>query len=252
MKNKPWYQQLFENYSKTYDKEIFTQGTLQEVDFIEKEIGFDKKFTILDVGCGTGRHSVELAKRGYKVTGFDFSADQLKAAQQKAEDANVDIEFLQMDARNFSMDKKFDLAIMLCEGGFPLMETDEENFEILKNVIQTLKTGGKFIFTTLSVLYPIFNNLKKFHDENIVSGSFENHSFDIMTFRDRNTMDIPDDDGKLRKLNCNERYYSPSEITWLLKSLKMKNIEIWACETGNYQKQKLEVKHFEMLVISEK
>lgn len=252
MNNKPWFQELFENYSNTYDKEIFTQGTLQEVDFIEKEIAFDKNTQILDVGCGTGRHLVELAKRGYKVTGFDFSADQLKAAQKKADDAKVEVELLQMDARNFKMNKKFDLAIMLCEGGFPLMDTDEENFEILKNVVQTLNPGGKFIFTTLSVLFPIFNELKKFHDENIVSGAFEKHSFDLMTFRDRNTMEIPDDDGKMRKLDCNERFYSPPEITWLLKSLHMKNIEIWACEVGNYRKQKLDVNHFEMMVISEK
>lgn len=252
MNTKPWYEQLFENYSKTYDKEIFTQGTLQEVDFIEKEIRFDKNTSILDVGCGTGRHSVELAKRGYNVTGFDFSSDQLKAARNKAKAANVTVDFLEMDARHFKIDKKFDLAIMLCEGGFSLMETDEENFEILKNAIQTLKPGGKFIFTTLSVLYPIFNNLKKFHDKNIVSGSFENHSFDLMTFRDQNQMDIPDDDGKIRNLDCNERYYSPSEITWLLKSLNMKNTSIFGCETGNFQKRKLNVEDFEMLVVSEK
>ncbi|NQU54395.1 MAG: class I SAM-dependent methyltransferase [Bacteroidetes bacterium] len=252
MKNSPWYEQLFENYSKTYDKEVFTQGTLQEVDFIENEINFNTDIRILDVGCGTGRHSVELAKRGYKVTGFDLSKDQLNGARQKAKGANVDVEFLQLDARNFQLDEKFDLAIMLCEGGFPLMDTDEENFAILKNVTSALNSGGKFIFTTLSVLYPIFNNLKKFHDENKVNGSFENHSFDLMTFRDRNLMDIPDDDGNIRKLDCNERYYAPSEITWLLKSLTMKNIEILGCEIGNFKKKKLEINDFEMMVISEK
>lgn len=252
MKKKSWFELLFENYSKTYDKEAFTQGTVQEVDFLEKEIDVNKDMSILDVGCGTGRHSVELAKRGYKVTGLDISKDQLKAAREKAKAANVEIEFLHLDARNFQLNEKFDLVIMLCEGGFSLMDTDEENFAILENVNKTLKAGGKFIFTTLSVLYPIFNSLKKFHDENIVTGSFENHSFDIMTFRDKNQMEIPDDDGNVRKLDCNERYYAPSEIKWLLKSLGMKNIEIWGCEIGNFQKKKLSVNDFEMLVISEK
>lgn len=252
MKKQSWYEQLFENYAQTYDKEIFTQGTLQEVDFLEKEIGSNKNISILDVGCGTGRHSIELAKRGYKVTGIDLSNDQLKAASQKAKGANVNVNFLQMDARNIWLTEKFDLAIMLCEGGFPLMETDGENFEILKNVISNLNPGGKFIFTTLSVLYPIFNNLKEFYDENIVAGSFESNSFDLMTFRDKNTFEIPDDNGKMRKLDCNERYYSPSEITWLLETLEMRNITIWGCKTGNFQRQKLTVKDFEMLVISEK
>lgn len=249
---KPWYIELFENYSKTYDKEIFTQGTEQEVDFIEKEIGFNKQLNILDVGCGTGRHSIELAKRGYKVTAFDISADQLKAARKKAKNENVSVQFFQKDARNFRFKQKFDLVIMLCEGGFTLMDTDEENFAILKNATKTLKSNGKIIFTNLNALYPIFNNLKKFHDDNIVSGDFKNHSFNILTLRDKNSFEIPDDDGKIRQLHCNERYYMPSEIMWMLKSLQMKNIEIWGCQTGNYARKELSINDFEMLVISSK
>jgi hypothetical protein len=141
---------------------------------------------------------------------------------------------------------------MLCEGGFPLMDTDEENFDILKNVVSTLNPGGKFIFTTLSVLYPIFNNLKEFHDKNMVSGTFENNTFDLLTFRDNNRFEIPDDNGNIRKLDCNERYYAPSEITWLLKTLGMKDIEIWGCKTGNYTRKPISVNDFEMLVISKK
>ena len=62
--------------------------------------------------------------------------------------------FLQHDARNLPFHKEFDVAIMLCEGGFPLMETDEMNFEILKNVSNALKDKSEFIFTTLNGLFP--------------------------------------------------------------------------------------------------
>ena len=252
MNNKKWYEQLFVNYSQTYDKEIFTQGTLQEVSFIEKEISYDKTISILDLGCGTGRHSVELAKRGYKVTGIDLSADQLKAAREKAKKEKVSVNFIQMDARKLELTEKFGLVIMLCEGGFSLMETDEENFDILKNAVSALEPGGKFIFTALNVLFPLFNSLKEFYDKHPDSGIYEQNSFDLTTFRDRNTYEIPDDDGNIRKLDCNERYYAPSEITWLLKTLHMKNIGIYGCEVGNYYRKKLTVKDFEMLVISEK
>jgi len=50
---KQWYESLFENFANTYEQEVFTKGTLQEVDFIEKEIFSDKTKLILDVGCGT-------------------------------------------------------------------------------------------------------------------------------------------------------------------------------------------------------
>lgn len=81
---KPWYEELFENYAETYDREEFTRGTIGECDFIEKEIHYDKTKKILDIGCGTGRHSVELSKRGYSVTGIDLSETQLRRARQKA------------------------------------------------------------------------------------------------------------------------------------------------------------------------
>jgi ubiquinone/menaquinone biosynthesis C-methylase UbiE len=60
---KQWYESLFENYAQKYDKECFVQGTLGECDFIEQELNYDKNTRIIDVGCGTGRHSIELSKR---------------------------------------------------------------------------------------------------------------------------------------------------------------------------------------------
>jgi predicted TPR repeat methyltransferase len=70
---KQWYESLFENYAEKYDKEVYVQGTLGECDFIEQEISHDKSLKIIDIGCGTGRHSIELSKRGYAVTGIDLS-----------------------------------------------------------------------------------------------------------------------------------------------------------------------------------
>ncbi|MBN3038563.1 MAG: class I SAM-dependent methyltransferase, partial [Candidatus Omnitrophica bacterium] len=140
---KQWYESLFENYAHKYDKECFVQGTLGECDFIEQEINRDKSLKVIDIGCGTGRHAIELTKRGYNVTGVDLSEDQIKRAKEKAQEAGVAIDFQTQDARNLSFNGKFDLAIMLCEGGFSLMETDEMNFEILKEATKALKSKGK-------------------------------------------------------------------------------------------------------------
>lgn len=249
---KQWYESLFENYANTYEKELFTHGTIQEVDFIEQEIGFDKTKLILDVGCGTGRHSVELTRRGYKVTGFDLSDDQLKKARENAANANVQIEFFKQDARNFNFHEKYDVVIMLCEGSFSLMETDEMNFVILQNIYNSVKPGGKVIFTTLNGLFPLFHSVKQKMDESIVTGTSKPISFDLMTFRDHNEYEIPDDDGNPRTLICNERYYVPSEITWLMKSLTFKKVEIFGGLVGEFSRIPLQTDHYEMLVIAEK
>ncbi len=87
---KQWYEELFENYGLKYDEEVFTQGTMGECDFIEKEAGYNKGIKILDIGCGTGRHAIELTRRGYNVTGVDLSESQLFRARQKARAAKLD------------------------------------------------------------------------------------------------------------------------------------------------------------------
>jgi SAM-dependent methyltransferase len=252
---KQWYESLFENYAKKYDKECFVQGTVGECDFIEQEIGRDKSVKIIDIGCGTGRHSIELTKRGYNVTGVDLSENQIRRAGEKAQEAGVTIDFQVQDARNLTFEGEFDLAIMLCEGGFSLMETDEMNFEILKNATKALKDKGKFIFTTLNGLFPLFHSVKEFYESAQKEGQSQckDCSFDLMTFRDHNTTVFEDDSGNKRELKCNERYYVPSEITCLLKTLVFKKIDIFGAKLGAYSRNdKLTTDDFEMLVIAEK
>jgi len=252
---KQWYESLFENYARKYDQECFVQGTLGECDFIEQEINRDKSLKIIDIGCGTGRHAIELTKRGYNVAGVDLSEDQIKRAKEKAQEAGVTIDFQAQDARNLSFDGEFDLAIMLCEGGFSLMETDEMNFEILKNATKALKSKGKLIFTALNGLFPLFHSVNEFYKSAAKEGQSQCRecSFDLMTFRDHNTVVFEDDLGNKKELKCNERYYVPSEITWLLKTLGYKKIDIFGAKLGAYSRNdKLTTDDFEMLVIAEK
>lgn len=254
IKMKQWYETLFENYGKKYDDESFTKGTMGECDFIEKEIDNNKSIKIIDIGCGTGRHSIELTKRGYDVTGIDLSGSQLEQANKKAKAQNLKIEFQEHDARKLPFDNEFDLAIMICEGAFPLMETDEMNFKILKNVARSLKDHGKLIFTTLNGLFPLYHSV----EELCASGedgnaTYRSNTFDLMTFRDHNITTVVDDLGNKKELDCNERYYVPSEITWLLKTVGFRKIDIYGAKLGAFSRNdKLTTEDFEMLVIAEK
>jgi SAM-dependent methyltransferase len=252
---KQWYESLFENYGVKYDNECFTQGTVGECNFIEKEIDYDKSLKILDVGCGTGRHAIELTKRGYLVTGIDLSESQLQRAKEKALKQNLQIDFQKHDARQLPFINEFDLAIMLCEGAFSLMETDEMNYEILRGIARSLKGNAKLIFTTLNGLFPLFNSVKEFYASTKAEGSTTctKNTFDLMTFRDFNIATVEDDLGNKRELECNERYYVPPEITWLLKSLGFNKIDIYGAKLGAFSRDdSLSTNDFEMLVIAEK
>jgi 2-polyprenyl-3-methyl-5-hydroxy-6-metoxy-1,4-benzoquinol methylase len=250
---KQWYEELFQDYSDKYDKERFTEGTLGEVSFIEKEISFNKSVKILDIGCGTGRHSLELARRGYTATGIDLSESMISKARNTALSEDLKIDFRVKDARNFNFNQSFDLAIMICEGAFPLMETDEMNYLILKNAGSSLKPGGKLIFTTLNGLYPLFHSVKDFVNSGTDQGTFGEDNFDVMTFRQYSIYETEDDKGNRKILKCNERYYVPSEITWLVKSAGFRESEIFGCTLGAFSRDdRLTTEDFEMLVVAVK
>ncbi|MDK9711918.1 class I SAM-dependent methyltransferase [Acidaminobacter sp.] len=255
---KQWYEALFENYGNQYDLEPFAQGTSGECDFIEAELGYDKSLKILDIGCGTGRHAIELTRRGYSVTGVDLSESQLKKAKENAAKEGLEVRFLKEDARALPFEGEFDMVLMLCEGGFPLMETDEMNFEILRNAAKALSRPGKLIFTTLNGLFPLYHSIDSFHEEGQNQGEpgegarYKSERFDLMTFRDHNVTTFTDDDGIEHQLACNERYYVPPEITWLLKSLDFTSVEIFGAKLGAFSRaDKLTAEDFEMLVIAE-
>lgn len=249
---KKWYEELFYNYAEKYDNEVFTQGTIGEVDFIESEINHDKGCKILDVGCGTGRHAVELARRGYSVTGADLSENMLDKARKKAAEAGVKIDFIKADARNLPFQDEFDLVIMICEGAFPLMESDQMNFQILESAARSLNVKGKLIFTTLNGLYPLFHSVKDFINTHSNYSANLDNTFDLMAFRDKYQLEIEDDDGNEMTLNCNERYYVPSEITWLLESLGFDRIDICGCKLGEFSRtDPLTTEDYEMLVIAD-
>jgi SAM-dependent methyltransferase len=252
---KKWYEELFQDYGMKYDDENFTRGTVGECDFIEEEIGREKDVKILDIGCGTGRHALELAKRGYDIVGIDLSASLLQRAREKAAERGLRVDFRRHDARELPFRDEFSLAIMLCEGAFPLMETDEMNFQILQGAANALKPGGKFIFTTLNGLFPLFHSVKEFLAAEKKEGNAEygDNSFDLMTFRSRSVTTFEDDHGNKKELDCDERYYVPCEITWLLKSLGFKTVAIFGARLGAFSRSdKLMTDDFEMLVIAEK
>jgi hypothetical protein len=134
------------------------------------------------------------------------------------------------------------------------METDEMNFEILRSVSNSLKASGKFIFTTLNGLFPIFHSVEQFTSSEMQEGNelLSQNSFDLMTLRQVSVMTFEDDSGNRKELECNERYYMPSEISWLLKSLGYSKVGIYGAKLGAFSRNdRLTKDDFEMLVVAE-
>jgi ubiquinone/menaquinone biosynthesis C-methylase UbiE len=114
MSNATTWERFFDAHAPIYDQNEFTKNTSKEVEFLIEELALPPAGLVLDVGCGTGRHSIELAKRGYSVTGLDLSAEMLARARKGSAAAGVEVEWIRADATRFSLPKLYDGAICLC------------------------------------------------------------------------------------------------------------------------------------------
>lgn len=129
----------------------WTKGTKNEIDFVLATSRLAPESRILDLGCGQGRHVVELAKRGFtNITGVDFSERNVKTAQAIALEQNVACNFVEGDARNFRTGFKYDCVCCLYDviGSF---RDESENLKILKNVKQLLAPRGRAFVSVMNM-----------------------------------------------------------------------------------------------------
>lgn len=99
---------------------------------------------ILDMGCGIGRHSLELARRGFQVTGVDRTQIYLSKAAQQADGQGLDIKFIKADMRDFQSEEEFDGALSLFTT-FGYFEAPAENQQVIHNIYEALKSRGVLV-----------------------------------------------------------------------------------------------------------
>ncbi len=118
--------------------------TTREIDFIENQLNSAPGARILDVGCGFGRHSIELARRGYIVTGIDPSAALITEARKRAAQAAVTVDFQQEWGERFITGQPIDIAICLFTS-LGQISAEGENSALVERVHLALKAGGHFL-----------------------------------------------------------------------------------------------------------
>jgi SAM-dependent methyltransferase len=117
------------------------EGTPAEVDALTALVGLRPNSAVLDLGCGPGRHSLELARRGFQVTGVDRTRLYLQEARKRAADEGLAIDFVEADMRSFRQPERFDVALSLFTA-FGYFEEAAENQRVLQNIYDSLHPGG--------------------------------------------------------------------------------------------------------------
>lgn len=136
-------------YAGQYDQFYAEKNYSSECDMVEGAVelfGQNMPSTVLDIGCGTGGHAIELARRGYQVTGVDLSPSMLDIAKNKAAslDSTQRPVWLSGDARDFDTAMSFDLGIMMF-AVIGYLTVNDDVLTCLRNIRRQLKPGALFV-----------------------------------------------------------------------------------------------------------
>ena len=234
----PWTDKRFVEESLAHIDAKFLPGTPQEVDFLERALGIKPGGRVLDLGCGAGRHAIELASRGYVVVGIDISPWLLSVARQRAERAGVRVDFLQGSVAELGSllagRDLFDGAISVCESGLGVLGGWKGDLAFLKSVKAVLKPGRKFVLTTLNGL----RRYRKWEEGDERFSCVEG----VQRWKTP-----PEWNGE--PLKEEQRLYIPSEIRILFEMVGFSDVEICGCAPGRFEGQALQIDDIEMMVV---
>jgi SAM-dependent methyltransferase len=139
-----WFEGFFDDEYLRFAVDRFpAEATAAEVDLLVDAVELEPGARVLDLACGHGRHSVELARRGFAVTGVDLSAPSLELAAARAAEAGVAVRFERSDMRRISYEAGFDAVINMFTA-FGYFE-EAENRLVMERVAAALVPGGAFL-----------------------------------------------------------------------------------------------------------
>jgi SAM-dependent methyltransferase len=236
------WREFFDSYAPKYMNEVFTGDSVREAQFLIELLEVPAGASILDIGCGTGRHAVELAKAGYSVTGLDISAGMLREAQAAADSAGVELELVQADATSFILGREFDATVCLCEGSLGLLGGDdpyEHDAAVLGRAFAALRPGAPFVLTLL-------NGLRMIRDA--TPEQVERGAFDPATLTEQFEMEWEDESGP-RSLPIRQRGYVPSELVLLGRGAGFLVEHVWGGTAGNWGRRPVELDEMEIMAV---
>lgn len=145
-----WYKKI---WTLDIQNQSWVEETERQVDFLIEKLDLNGNERILDLACGFGRHSIELARRGYTVTGVDITPDYIEYASVCALKEKLNAHFILSDIRRIEFENEYDLVLNMADGAIGYLENEEENLKIFDVVSKALKSGGKHFMDIMNADY---------------------------------------------------------------------------------------------------
>src|SRR5689334_12909661 len=218
-----WYEDFFRGINcEIWENAIPPEVTKQEVDFLISELNLEQGQHILDVPCGFGRHSIELSKRGFNITGVDISQTFVESLTEKINSDKLNIKVIRGNIPSIPLNEKFSGAICL-GNSFGYFSFDKMKVFVEK-VSSSLETGSKFIINSGMVAESILPNFLHYSKN-------ETYTFGNITMKVSNIYNVKDSyvvsdlhymkEGKAEEHSFKHYVFTLGEIKRLLKLYRL-------------------------------
>lgn len=221
---KAWFVDLFdEDYLRTLPF-LTPQATQAEAEFVIDAMNLSPGAQLLDVGCGYGRHAMELAARGFHVVGLDLSTPLLVRGGEEAHRRGLTINFIRGDMRELDFEAQFDGAYCLFStfGYFD----EETNKKTVANIARALRPGGRLLIEILNRDYVIADLPTRVWWEGDGCVVLEEVELNYFTSRIQVNRSVVFDDGRQLEQLISVRAYSLHEVGKLLHGAGLRVLEV--------------------------
>jgi len=221
---RPWWEELFSEDFVRANWKVSDEQIKREVTFVEESLGVAPGGVVLDLGCGSGQHAVELASRGYGVVGYDLSLYQLALAADIAQERSQKINFLQGDMREMAFEEMFD-GIFCWNTTFGYFEEDK-NFSVAERAFRALRPGGMLLVDVMNRDFAAAHTPSSVWFEGDSCVCMDDAVIDYFTSRLRVKRSVILDDGRTRECTYSVRLYSFHELGKLLHEVGFRVTEV--------------------------
>lgn len=220
MSDMPWYQEFAgADYLRIYSPFLPPERSARETASISRLLNLAPNSSILDLCCGHGRHTLPLARRGYRMTGLDLNQFFLQRAQEEAETQNIKATWVHSDMRDIPFKNEFDAVINIFTS-FGYLENDDEDMKVLQQVYQALKPGGLFLLETVYQVRVVRtyspHGIIRYDDGLIV---LEERRLNLAESRNEIAITMLYPDGQRKKYRQSIRIYTFTELRRMLQSV---------------------------------